>query len=76
MLRINIGTSYDTEEKIINENTTIRQAFKDAGVSLTSGTIVTNNGSRLGDRDLDKTFAELGVEEDALITANEKTIGA
>ena len=76
MVKINIGTSFDPKEVIVSEDKTLRKLFSEVNVSITNQTTVTMNGARLGDLDLDKTLKQLNVQEGALITANEKLVGA
>ena len=74
MLKINIGTSFDPEEIVVDEETTLQEAFKEVNVVITGSTIVTHNARRV--TDLNKTLKELNVQDGDIITANEKQDGA
>lgn len=74
MLKINIGTSFDPEEIVVDENTTLQEAFKQVNVPITNSTIVTHNARRVAN--LNKTLKELNVQDGDVITANEKQDGA
>lgn len=75
MVKINVGTSYDTEEIVFNaETTTVEQAFRTANVATGTGVIVTHNSKRVND--LTMTLAQLGLKDGDLLTANAKTVGA
>jgi len=74
MLKINIGTSFDPEEIVVDEETTLQEAFKQVNVPITGSTIVTHNARRV--TNLTKTLKELNVEDGDIITANEKQDGA
>ena len=74
MLKINIGTSFDPEEIVVDENITLEEAFRKVNVQITQSTIVTVNARRV--TNLSKTLADLGVNDGDIITANEKQDGA
>ena len=74
MLKINIGTSFDPEEIIVDENITLKDAFRKVNTPITNSTIVTVNARRV--TNLDATLAELNIQDGDLITANEKQDGA
>ena len=74
MLKINIGTSFDPEEIIVDENITLAEAFKKVNVPVTGSTIVTINARR--ETNLNATLTELNIQDGDLITANEKQDGA
>lgn len=74
MVKINIGTSFDTEETVFNaETTTVETAFRSAGVSI-SNAIITHNSKRVNDPNL--TLDQLNMRDGDLLTANTKTVGA
>ena len=62
MIQVKIGNNVKRETKIIDENTTLREALEDEGIDYSVG--MTNlDGSPLSHGDLDKTFAEHGITE-------------
>ena len=62
MIKVTIGSNINRSTVIIDENTTLRQAFEDAGIDYTLG-MASLDGSTLGPGDLNKTFADFGVTE-------------
>lgn len=75
MLTLYIGAAFDPKEVITSPDKTVREIFKENQINLPYGAIVTHNSARLGDNELDKTLAELGVRDEDLITINDKMTG-
>ena len=61
MIRVYVGDNLNHPQKTIDENTTLRQTFKDAGIEYGSG-VITLDGSSIRPGDLDKTFADFGYD--------------
>ena len=72
MIKVFIGSALDPKEVMVAPAQTLRQAFTDNHLSVPSGAMLTHNGSRLGDRDLDKTFTDLNIVSGDSITIAEK----
>ena len=62
MIKVTIGNNVTRNAHIIDENTTLRKALEDAGIDYTIG-MTSLDGSTLAAGDLDKTFADFGVNE-------------
>ena len=62
MIKVTIGNNVKREAIIIDKNTTLRAALEDNGVDYTRG-VMHLDGSSLQPGDLDKTFANFGINE-------------
>lgn len=71
MLRVFIGTQLSRTPYDIAPATTLRDAFDMAEVDYASGTVLLD-GSPLKAGDIDKTFAELGKTERAILIVTKK----
>lgn len=76
MIEIYIGPAFDPQRVIVNSNKTVREVFNENHVPLNPADTIVLNSSRLGDRELDSTLAELGVVSGDLITSTQKLNGA
>lgn len=76
MLEIYIGPAFDPQRVIVNSNKTVREVFAENHIPLNPADTIVLNSSRLGDRELDATLADLGVVSGDLITSTQKLNGA
>lgn len=69
MVKIYVGAAFNPVEVIVDPSKSVNQVFKEAGVAIPAGSIVTWNTRRLGDNELDKPLNTLGelAEDDAII---------
>lgn len=76
MIKVTVGNNTNRENTIIDENnTTLREAFESQGIG-TDGCQVLMNGVMVRAGDIDRTFAELGVNKSATLFAMAKTDNA
>lgn len=75
MVKIFIRNQMTRKESILDENTSLRAAFEQAGIECDRG-IITLSGTVIGANELDKTFADFGVTESAVLNVNTKTDNA
>lgn len=76
MFEIYIGNAFEPVKVIAAPTTTVRQLYSENNIPISSSAIVTHGSTRLGDNELDKTLAELGVQNGALLTYTQKLNGA
>lgn len=62
MIKVTIGNNLKRESVIIDENTTLRNALEEAGIDYTRG-MMHLDGASLAAGDLDRTFADFGVQD-------------
>lgn len=62
MIKVTIGNNTGRTTVIVNPDTTLRQCLEDNEIDYSVGTM-NLDGSSLRPGDLDKTFAEYGIEE-------------
>lgn len=62
MIKVTLGNNLRRESVIIDENTTLRTALEGADIDYTKG-MMHLDGASLTAGDLDKTFADFGVQE-------------
>lgn len=62
MIKVTVGNNLKRESVVIDENTTLRTALENAGIDYTTGTMHLD-GAPLMAGELDKTFAEFGINE-------------
>lgn len=62
MIKVTVGNNVKRESIIVDENTTLRAVLEDNGIDYTSGTMHLD-GSSLKPGEIDKTFADLGINE-------------
>lgn len=62
MIKVTIGNNLKRESVIIDENTTLRNALEDADIDYTRG-MMHLDGASLAAGDLDRTFADFGVQD-------------
>lgn len=62
MIKVTVGNNMKRESVIINENTTLRSCLETNGVDYTRG-VMHLDGSSLAPGDLDKSFADFGINE-------------
>lgn len=62
MIKVTVGNNVKRESVIVDENTTLRAVLEDNGIDYTSGTMHLD-GSSLKPGEIDKTFADLGINE-------------
>lgn len=75
MIRAIIGTTTNTRAYTIDENTTLRHAFEEAGIDYSIG-MPSLDGSTLRPGDLDKTFADHGITESCYLMCVVKATNA
>lgn len=61
MIKVYVGTNTSRQELVIPLSTTPRSALEQAGVNYSEG-MATIDGSPLRAGDMDKSFAELGIQ--------------
>lgn len=66
MIKVNIGNNVKREFFILDENTPLRMAIEKAGVDYQTG-LMHLNGSSLTASDLDKTFADFGIDNECYL---------
>ena len=76
MLEIYIGDAFDPIKVIVRPTATVREVYEENHKQLSRDAVVTHRNARLGDNELDKTLAELGVQDGDLITCTMKLNGA
>lgn len=62
MIKVTVGNNVKREAVIVDENMTLRAVLEDANIDYTSGTMHLD-GAPLVAGELDKTFAEFGINE-------------
>jgi len=62
MIKVIIGTNTSKQTKILDPNTTLRQALEDAEIEYDRG-LLHLDGAPISAGDIDKTFTSLGVTE-------------
>ena len=62
MIKVTMGNNVKRTSKILDENTTLREALEDAEIDYARG-VINLDGSSLNPGDLDKTFADFGITE-------------
>lgn len=62
MIKVTIGNNLKRESVVIDENTTLRTALENVGIDYTAGTMHLD-GAPLMAGELDKTFADFGINE-------------
>lgn len=62
MIKVVVGNNVKRESVIVDNNTTLRAVLEDNGIDYTTGTMHLD-GSSLKPGDLDKTFADFGIDE-------------
>lgn len=72
MLKIYIGSGYDPQEVVVPSNMTVSEVFKENGVYVPTGAVVSFNSRRLGDNELNLTLEALKVKDEDAITITEK----
>lgn len=72
MLKIYIGSGYDPKEVLVSPSNTVRSIFRENGIVIPTGAVVSFNARRLGDAELDSTLNQLGVANEDAITITEK----
>ena len=76
MLEIYIGDAFDPQRVIVRPTATVRQVYEENHKTIGRDAVVTHKNARLGDNELDKTLADLGIEDGDLITVTQKLNGA
>lgn len=71
-IKIYIGTNMDRDEKLIDNNTSIREALNEAHIPYDTTTVYLD-GAPLKAGEMDKTFADFGVTSECYLIAAEKT---
>lgn len=66
MIKVTVGTNFQRQSVIVDENTTIRKVFEDSSTPYTVGQPRLNN-KILTEDDFDKTFADFSVTETCLL---------
>lgn len=62
MIKVTVGNNVKREAVIVDENMTLRAVLEDANIDYTNGTMHLD-GAPLMAGELDKTFAEFGINE-------------
>lgn len=62
MIKVIVGNNVKRDSVIIDEHTTLRKCLEDQEIDYTRG-ITSLDGASLAPGDLDKTFADFGVNE-------------
>lgn len=77
MIKIYVGAAFNPVEVIVDPSKSVNQIFKEAGVTIPAGSIVTWNTRRLGDSELNAPLNTIGtLEEDDAIIFSQKLNGA
>lgn len=77
MIKIYVGAAFNPVEVIVDPSKSVNQIFKEAGVAIPAGSIVTWNTRRLGDSELNAPLNTIGeLEEDDAIIFSQKLNGA
>lgn len=77
MVRIHVGAAFNPVEVIVDPSKSVNQIFRENGVTIPAGSIVTWNTRRLGDSELEAPLNTLGsLEEDDAIIFSQKLNGA
>lgn len=66
MIQLKIGNNLKRDTVLVEPNTTPRQALEAAGINYGVG-VTTLDGAPVQRGELDKTFAELGITEKAML---------
>lgn len=74
MIRVTIGTNTNRKSITLNPNTTIREALEDNNIDYSTGGIHLD-GLAIAGSDLDKSFAEYGIEESCYLVSVVKADG-
>lgn len=72
MFAIYIGNAIDPVEVLVDTNTTLRQAYSDAGIPVPSGAMLTHNSAVMGGDAFDKTVGALGIVSGDYVTMSQK----
>jgi hypothetical protein len=76
MIEVYIGNAFEPRKVITSPEKTVRQLYQENNIPISSSAIVTHGSTRLGDKELDRTLSELGVQTGALLTFTQKLNGA
>lgn len=77
MVKIYVGAAFSPKEVIVDPNKTVNEIFREAGVTVPAGSIITWNTRRLGDSELETPISALGtLAEDDSIIFSQKLNGA
>lgn len=62
MIKVTVGNNVKRESVIVDENTTLRTVLENEGIDYTTG-VMHLDGASLAAGELDKTFADFGINE-------------
>jgi hypothetical protein len=62
MIKVTLGNNVKRKTEVMDKNTTLREALENAEIDYTTG-IMNLDGSTLNPGDLDKTFADFGIND-------------
>ena len=75
MIKVTVGNNIKRESMIVDAGRTLRSVLEDAGVDYSRG-FTTLDGSSLNPGDLDKSFADFGIQENCFLLNVVKTDNA
>lgn len=75
MIKVTVGNNLGSKTVIVDTNDTLRYAFEKAEIDYARG-VANLNGSSLTSGDLDKKFADFGIDKDCYLFSVIKTNNA
>lgn len=68
-VKVKLGTTTTRKTVIVDSSKTPRELFMENDIELTGDVSIQLDGDRLGTREMDKSLAELGVHDTAMLLA-------
>lgn len=75
MIKVTVGNNVSREAVIVSADTTLRQVLEDNGIDYSTGSMHLD-GVTLRPGDLDKTFADFGIQNSTFLLNMAKTDNA
>ena len=72
MFNIYVGQAIDPVEVLVDNTTTVRDAYAKAGISLAANSMITHNSNVLSASDFDKTMGQLGITAGDYVNVSQK----